>query len=105
MKFLKWVYSWFGGPPAPALELVVAAQAATVKACGFLPAAASVVQIIGAMTGQAGATATVVGIAGTICKAVSATKAVSSLVGTDEIKPIVEIGEETIVVEGTFVEK
>lgn len=99
MKILKWLWSWFGGPAAPAPELVVKVQAETVRLCGFLPAASTVATLIGAMTGQGAAVTTALGVAGTICKAVSSAKMMAF---AGEVKPIVDINGQIIVIEGEF---
>ena len=101
MKFLKWLWSWFGGPPAPAPELISKAQSETVRLCGFLPAATTVGAIIGAMTGQGVAVATALGVATTICKAVSGAR-MQTLAGP--AKPVVEIGGVVIEIEGEYVD-
>jgi hypothetical protein len=101
MNFLKWLWSWFGGPPAPAPELISKAQSETVRLCGFLPTASTVGAIVGAMTGQGAAVATALGVATTICKAVSARPL--GLVG--DAKPIVVIDGIPIEIEGEFVKK
>lgn len=101
MKILKWLLSWFGGPAAPAPDLVVKVQAETVRLCGFLPAAQTVGAIVGAMTGQAAAVATALGVATTICKAVSAQPKLGLLAG--DTKPVVMIDGVAIPIEGEFV--
>ena len=102
MKFLKWLYSWFGGPKAPAPDLVVKVQAETVKLCGFLPAAQTVGTLVGALTGQGVAVGTALEVATYICKAVSAQRTVQTLVG--ETGPVVvEIDGVVITIEGEFV--
>jgi hypothetical protein len=100
MKLLKWLWSYFGGPPAAAPDLIVKVQAETVKLCGFLPAATTVGTIISAMTGQGLAVATALNVATTICRAVTSLK-VQGLVG--EIKPVVDVNGVVIEVEGEFV--
>lgn len=101
MKWLKWLWSWFGGPPAPAPEFVVQVQAKTVELCGFLPAAKTVGTIVGALSGQGPAVATALEVASTICQAVSKPKV--ALVGGS--KPVVEINGEIIEIEGEYVGK
>lgn len=101
MSFLKWLWSWFGGPKAPAPTLVVQVQAETVRLCGFLPAAQSVAVLIGAMTGQAATVATALGVATTICKAAS--KVPLGLAGDSKPLPVVEIDGQSIVIAGEYV--
>ena len=107
MKILKWLLSWFGGPAAPAPDLVVKVQAETVKLCGFLPAAQTVGAIVGAMTGQSAAVTTALGVATTICKAVSSAKAqmpAYALAGDISVSlPVVNINGTEIVISGEFV--
>jgi hypothetical protein len=103
MRFLKWLWSWFGGPPAPAPELISKAQSETVRLCGFLPAASTVGAIIGAMTGQGVAVATALGVATTICKAVSAKPLVLASLGGGDTKPVVIVNGEVIEIEGDYV--
>lgn len=102
MKFLKWLYALVGGPTAPAPDFITAAQAQTVKACGFLPAASTVASIFGAMTGQAAVAATAVGVATTICKAVKSAKVYAFDDGSP--KPMIaDVGGQAIVIEGEYV--
>jgi hypothetical protein len=103
MKFLSWLFSWFGGPSAPAPSFVTKVQAETVKYCGFLPQASSVAGIIGAMTGQAAAVATAVGVASTICKAVSSKKlmAVGNVGGP--VTYYADVDGALVPIEGEFV--
>lgn len=105
MKFLKWVWSWFGGPAAPAPELVVQAQAKTVELCGFLPQASTVISILGALTGQGVKVATALGAATTICKAIKDAKLTPKPVGllSADAAAVAEIDGVPIVIEGTFV--
>jgi len=75
-----------------------AARDATVKACGFLPAASTVAAIIDAAAGTGGIATGSAGVAAMICEAVK-NSSVQSLVGE---RPCVPVGDECIPVEGEW---
>ena len=75
-----------------------AARDATVKACGFLPAASTVAAIIDAAANTGGVATGSAGVAAMICEAVK-NSSMQSLIGG---KPCVPVGDECIPVEGEW---
>lgn len=95
-RLLTWILSWFRRPDDNA---VLDVQAAAVKACGFLPAASSVAEIIAA--GNPAVTSAVA-IATMICKAVTASVP-QSFVGITQQSPAPPLIVNGIYIKGRFV--
>jgi hypothetical protein len=95
--FLGWVGSLFGVTSASTDE-VVKIQAAAVRLCGFLPTMETVLALMAAVVPVPGMSVGAV-VAKKICFAVNNAKKISSLVGDEQLKPMID----GVVIEGEFI--
>jgi hypothetical protein len=101
MSWLTGFFSWVGslfGVVSTNTDEVVKIQAAAVRACGFLPTMETVLSLMAVVVPVPGMSVGTV-VAKKICFAVNNAKKISSLVGDEELKPMID----GVVIEGEFV--